>query len=216
MERLEQRYFNQFKDEEVSKVDVDPDLLYCVACNKKFNSLNAFQNHELSKKHKQNVELVKKTMTEEENNFQKSQNIKVDSIENSKNSSDDKLELDDISGSDKESDINDDNNSKACKKLKKTKKKNKIELNYESESEDLKNLSIVCEDDTANWENIEKKMKPKKSKPQNLQPVDGLKQQLKKENDSSDEGPVSSKKSYKKRLGRCSGYGRGHFMADNQ
>ena len=44
----------------------DEEDFFCVACDKSFKSDKAFQNHEKSKKHKENVELLKKTMKEED------------------------------------------------------------------------------------------------------------------------------------------------------
>jgi len=41
--------------------------LYCVACNKVFKTEKAFQNHEKSKKHKENIELIKVEMLNDEN-----------------------------------------------------------------------------------------------------------------------------------------------------
>ena len=40
--------------------------LFCVACNKSFKSAKSFENHEKSKKHKDNVEILKKHMSEED------------------------------------------------------------------------------------------------------------------------------------------------------
>jgi len=45
--------------------DFDDDL-FCVACNKAFKSSKSFENHVKSKKHKENVELLKKHMKEED------------------------------------------------------------------------------------------------------------------------------------------------------
>lgn len=39
---------------------------FCVACNKTFKTQSSFRNHESSKKHKENVELIKREMLEEE------------------------------------------------------------------------------------------------------------------------------------------------------
>ncbi|GIY21482.1 dnaJ subfamily C member 21 [Caerostris extrusa] len=44
----------------------DTDVLYCVACEKDFRSEKAMKNHENSKKHKENVALLKYLMLEEE------------------------------------------------------------------------------------------------------------------------------------------------------
>ena len=215
MERLEQRYLNQYKDEELAKDEISPEL-YCVACNKDFKSLKSFQNHEGSKKHKQNVELVKKSMTEEERNFQKSQNLVEPNLltKETIESESDEIPIDEMSESFKDSDL-DENLQKAPKKVKKTKKKNKVELHYESGSEtELKYLSITEKDKAADWDD-EKKVKLKKIKPQHSIPtVECLDMLLNKEADGSDEGAIASKKSNKKRLGRCSGYGRGHYMSE--
>lgn len=37
--------------------DNEDDLLYCLVCNKKFKTINSFQNHEKSKKHLINLDL---------------------------------------------------------------------------------------------------------------------------------------------------------------
>ncbi|XP_050520123.1 dnaJ homolog subfamily C member 21 [Daktulosphaira vitifoliae] len=52
-----------------SEEDSDDELvncLYCVACNKVFKTEKAFQNHENSKKHKENIELIKTEMLNDE------------------------------------------------------------------------------------------------------------------------------------------------------
>uniref|UniRef100_A0A182RRC1 DnaJ homolog subfamily C member 21 n=1 Tax=Anopheles funestus TaxID=62324 RepID=A0A182RRC1_ANOFN len=41
------------------------DDLYCVACDKMFSNRSSYENHESSKKHKQNVELLRKEMRKE-------------------------------------------------------------------------------------------------------------------------------------------------------
>ncbi|GBM42548.1 DnaJ subfamily C member 21 [Araneus ventricosus] len=48
----------------------EPDALYCVACEKDFRSERAMKNHENSKKHKENVTLLKYLMEEEEAGLQ--------------------------------------------------------------------------------------------------------------------------------------------------
>ncbi|XP_049549352.1 dnaJ homolog subfamily C member 21 [Anopheles darlingi] len=44
------------------------DDLYCVACDKMFTNRNSFENHESSRKHRQNVELLRRQMREESTN----------------------------------------------------------------------------------------------------------------------------------------------------
>jgi DnaJ homolog subfamily A member 5 len=92
--QLEESYLNQFSDSEheddseasdddlteaqegVEACNFDEseeifdDELYCVACNKFFNSESAKLNHEASKKHRQNVEKLKSEMNAEEENYQ--------------------------------------------------------------------------------------------------------------------------------------------------
>lgn len=45
---------------------LDCDEFFCVACNKTFKNQSSFRNHESSKKHKENVELIKLEMLKEE------------------------------------------------------------------------------------------------------------------------------------------------------
>ena len=47
----------------------DDEDFFCVACDKSFKSDKAFKNHEKSKKHKENIDLLKKTMKEEDLNL---------------------------------------------------------------------------------------------------------------------------------------------------
>lgn len=110
--------------------DVVDDALYCVACNKFFNSESAKLNHEASKKHKQNMELLKSEMTKEEEDFQKT--VKNDLDSNAELKSEDEMEKE----------------SEATKKAKgkKSKKKNKKIVNYESD-EDLMHEEVKAETD---------------------------------------------------------------------
>ncbi|KAF8773716.1 DnaJ subfamily C member 21 like protein [Argiope bruennichi] len=56
----------------------EPDALYCVACEKDFRSEKAMKNHENSKKHKENVALLKYLMEEEEAGLQNDEENAVD------------------------------------------------------------------------------------------------------------------------------------------
>ncbi|XP_058821458.1 dnaJ homolog subfamily C member 21 [Topomyia yanbarensis] len=49
------------------------DDLYCVACDKMFNNKKSFENHESSKKHKQNIELLREQMRKEDNDLTENQ-----------------------------------------------------------------------------------------------------------------------------------------------
>ncbi|XP_067003711.2 dnaJ homolog subfamily C member 21 [Anabrus simplex] len=53
-------------DENEDMYETAGNSLYCVACNKVFKTDKAFSNHENSKKHKENVELLKQQVCEDE------------------------------------------------------------------------------------------------------------------------------------------------------
>lgn len=46
--------------------DEEPDDLYCVACEKSFRTVKAMKNHQGSKKHQENVEILKEAMQDDE------------------------------------------------------------------------------------------------------------------------------------------------------
>jgi len=57
---IDSHFDNQFGSTHVnSDSDSDYDVLYCIACDKNFKSDKALANHEKSKKHKENVQLIK-------------------------------------------------------------------------------------------------------------------------------------------------------------
>jgi DnaJ homolog subfamily A member 5 len=66
-------------DDDDNNDDYYDDDFFCVACDKSFKSDKAFKNHEKSKKHKENIDLLKKTMKEEDLNLILN---KTDEIEN--------------------------------------------------------------------------------------------------------------------------------------
>lgn len=57
--------------DDVGDEDDEYDSLFCVACNKAFKTDKAFMNHEKSKKHKENVQLLKDVMKDDEEEFMK-------------------------------------------------------------------------------------------------------------------------------------------------
>lgn len=69
---------NKFDD---SNDDSDNDKIeqfYCIACDKKFKSEKALSNHEKSKKHKENVELIKNEMEDELLEDLRVEDVKID------------------------------------------------------------------------------------------------------------------------------------------
>lgn len=64
--------------------EVDDNSLYCVACNKIFKTHKAFTNHENSKKHKDNIAVMKASMIKEDKEFENSDDSDVSSQSSSK------------------------------------------------------------------------------------------------------------------------------------
>lgn len=91
LEELEKTLAEEFGDNiSNSEGESEDELnsLYCVACNKLFKTPKSFENHESSKKHKENVELLKTTLLNEEN-FASNNSENVDSdVESGQETSD--------------------------------------------------------------------------------------------------------------------------------
>lgn len=182
LRQLEESYLNQYSDsgaddseadnleEDLDNVDLNEseqvfeDELYCVACNKFFNSESAKQNHEASKKHRQNMELLKSEMEAEEENYQqKANDVENAEVENGSENHDD------------DEHVSDEEEVEPVKKSKgkKSKKKNKKVVNYdnsESEAEEAVEEIVepvpvteekIVESDDEDWSNSKK---PKKVK----------------------------------------------------
>lgn len=65
LKQLEQEYDGSVDSDDEEQADFI-DELYCVACNRAFSNENAFNNHETSKKHKDNIEKLVREMQEEQ------------------------------------------------------------------------------------------------------------------------------------------------------
>ncbi|CAK9806509.1 DnaJ homolog subfamily C member 21 [Anthophora quadrimaculata] len=63
---------------------LDDNSLYCVACNKIFKTNKAFANHENSKKHKDNIAVMKASMIQEDEEFENLQDSDISSESSSK------------------------------------------------------------------------------------------------------------------------------------
>lgn len=175
LKRLEEDYFNQYQEdsdseysetdeledvdglkinsEEGSEDEMFDDDLYCVACNKFFNSEKAKTNHDASKKHKQNLELLKVEMNQEEETFKKNN---------------DEVELEgEVLSDSQEEQKEDENVSDVKSKSKKSKKKTKkpVEIKSNEEEEEAVPLDLVPSDsdDDKDWSNSNNK-KGKKAK----------------------------------------------------
>lgn len=168
--------------EEVESDDDTSNCLYCVACNKVFKTEKAFQNHEKSKKHKENIELIKVEMLNDE------KLLNEEPIENN-DSSDDEVQSnfsdeniaetnfhisndDESCGSSEDEECSNGSNndeehpndlSSESEEMelntKKIKNINKINVQNEINSRNLTNIDLNCENVT---ENIRQKLNKKK------------------------------------------------------
>lgn len=75
LETIEKNLAAEFSDELSNSEEEYDDTLYCVACNKVFKTPKSFKNHESSKKHKENLAVLKQEMQEEEENFNEENEI---------------------------------------------------------------------------------------------------------------------------------------------
>lgn len=70
LREIERNLAEQFSEDisgsEDDESEKDNDNLYCIACNKIFKTAKTFKNHELSKKHRENVLILKNNILQEE------------------------------------------------------------------------------------------------------------------------------------------------------
>ncbi|ESO87617.1 hypothetical protein LOTGIDRAFT_179278 [Lottia gigantea] len=140
----------QLKDEDELEEELLMDELYCFACNKSFKSEKSMLNHEKSKKHKDNVAILRDQLLEEE----ELENSNID--ESNLNSEEDLPKLEDLTL--------DEPRQKLSKKQKKKRRQQRAELEkcdikkeLEEEKEDLQEdieerLSPQIDDITAEQE----------------------------------------------------------------
>lgn len=169
LKRLEEDYFNQYNDNEYTESDNDDDdddleenmenceiksedeedivddELYCVACNKYFNSEKSKSNHDGSKKHRQNLELLKAEMNQDEENFQQNNGIDEDLID------EEEEEVEVI--------------EKPKNKKSKKKSKTPIQLNESDKEEEKASIDLIPSDsdDDENWSKTNGNKKGKKA-----------------------------------------------------
>lgn len=178
LRQLEQAYGSDTEDEfdddreesDNDSIVADDDYiddLYCVACNKTFKNISSYENHESSKKHRENTERMKKDMQLDEEYANENRNI-------SENQSDSEIELANI---DSEPSVM--NTVESKKKLKKqSKKSKKLQEQYHSNSENEEadisssladaNIGNEISADEDNWsDNNGKKKKKTKNKKAN-------------------------------------------------
>ncbi|CAO1358660.1 unnamed protein product [Diamesa hyperborea] len=187
MRQLEEKYLNQYDDDsesssdEISQIDEDlencdlndenyDDELYCVACNKFFMNESTKINHDSSKKHKFNLELLQAEMSNEESNFQM-QNAEVVQENDEKD--------DEVLDEEEEEEVEIVKKSKG----KKSKKKNKKVFNYDANTDEEEEVfaaenietpgeEVILEEEVKKesseeelWDNNKKGKKSKTKKP---------------------------------------------------
>ncbi|KAF7272050.1 hypothetical protein GWI33_015136 [Rhynchophorus ferrugineus] len=156
LEEMEKHLAQEF-GEELSNSEEETEALsnlYCVACNKVFKNPKAFENHESSKKHKENIEILTQVMLEEEeenlsdiaedNDMEEDReedDLLLDQEEQKEEFSEETTKVSESSDEDDKS------NSKPQKKSKKKKSKNVIVAQMEEAIETELDISKVCDDD---------------------------------------------------------------------
>ncbi|XP_022197623.2 dnaJ homolog subfamily C member 21 [Nilaparvata lugens] len=126
-------------DEESDEENPLLDSLYCIACEKLFKNPKAFANHESSKKHKENVQLIKESMLEEEEEDEEEEEVSGEGDEEINSEEDE-----DINGEVGEEEING--------------KEEEENISGKEEKEDIEEIIVKAEEDTG--ENDEEDLTP--------------------------------------------------------
>ncbi|RZB39587.1 DnaJ and/or zf-C2H2 jaz domain containing protein [Asbolus verrucosus] len=153
---LAEQFGDDFSNSEEESEEIDT-TLYCIACNKIFKTSKALENHELSKKHKENVEKLKDLMLDEEEEEEIEEVAATEDI----------LQDNNLSENDKESDSSIETTKKRKKKNKKA--KNILTVNNEEEGNcDLHDTAkIEDSDDNFDFEATKKQKKKNTKKNKN-------------------------------------------------
>lgn len=157
--------------DEIESDDETENCLYCVACNKVFKTEKAFQNHEKSKKHKENVELIKVQMLNDEELLNSEEPVKnsCSSDDDSHNSFGDESIVDeaDCDSSDSNQESCDISSSEAeGMKFNNNKKKkivNGLSVQNETDSDDVLEADLSSEEEITNIRRKPSKKKKKQS-----------------------------------------------------
>ncbi|CAG9834859.1 unnamed protein product [Diabrotica balteata] len=166
LEQIERNLAEQFGD--VCDSDEEDELdLYCVACSKLFKTPKAFENHESSKKHKENVEILKETMLEEEEILESGEEISDNENQEDENNLKDNQcmptneELDDVHIESDET-KSDSESIEESNKNKKKKKKSNVINHHEEECSNGLNFEVSSDD--FDFDSSTKKQKKKTKK----------------------------------------------------
>lgn len=173
LEELEKTLAEEFGDNlsNSSENDSEDELnsLYCVACNKIFKTPKSFHNHEFSKKHKENIELLKTSLLIEEHETLQECDLE-ETIEREKVHTDSELEenMEDINDlvNDEDLEISYSSDLQDSKIKCKKKKKQRNIITHESENEDHE-ISLHLDSDSDDNECFSSTKKQKKLKKKN-------------------------------------------------
>lgn len=139
--------------------------LYCVACNKVFKTEKAFQNHEKSKKHKENIELIKVEMLKDEellNNKESAENNSSSDNESSSSAKSIENEADCDSSNSNEESCDVSSSETEGIRFKKNKSKNTSGLSVEIDTDDVLEADLSSEEEILT---TQRKLNKKKKKP---------------------------------------------------
>lgn len=167
LEDLEKNLAEEFGDFSNSEDDFVENInnLYCIACNKLFKTPKAFENHESSKKHKENVDILKNVLLTEENNKLEENGASYCSNDLSDFDNENLIDQELINPKDDETESDTEELEEIFKLKQKKKQKNVISV---SEPDDIGDILIDKPYDTANdFTSISKKQKKAKRKGNN-------------------------------------------------
>ncbi|XP_063908238.1 dnaJ homolog subfamily C member 21 [Zophobas morio] len=161
LEEIEKHLVEQFGEEVSDSEEEEEDCsdLYCVACNKVFKTPRALENHESSKKHRENVEKLKLIMMEEEEEEGYDDEEEEEVGEDAIVAEVDNSPLEELSEDDSENSV---------ERTKKQKKKNKkarniLTVNNEEDTNcELDVPKVVDSDDNFDFESRKKQKKKNK------------------------------------------------------
>jgi len=154
------------------EVDSDEDIancLYCVACNKVFKTEKAFQNHEKSKKHKENIELIKFEMKNDEELFNNKESVKNNSSSDDSRSHSsagsivDEADCDSSSSKDESSDSLSSETERIRFHKKKSNNSNGLRVQNDIDLDDILEADLSSEEKTTNIRRKPNKKKKKQS-----------------------------------------------------
>lgn len=151
LEQIESQLAEQFGDLQCSEDEDDEDNLYCIACSKLFKTPKAFENHESSRKHKENMEFLKGSMLEEDILYNSSENEEMNSNESVSG-------VESINSNTECEEIEDTN------KNKKKKKKSKVIVIDDDEEESRNNTTFNTSTEDTKFDDTVKKQKKKNKK----------------------------------------------------